>query len=472
MLRPGPAFSLLVTFTPAGDDASEACEALRAAGSHVYERTAADGFSRQWIVETRGEHELSEAEDLLRAHLGNHLRTCIDRTLGAHADGTLTTRPNRIIHSYDDLALVSAPGAGRVARLIHRDPSRAEHLSGSGSTIAVVSDGTGLRGLGDLGPHSALPFVEGTAALYMSLTGLKAVPLVIDTRSVEAFATTIAAIAPNFVAVHLEGIAAPRCFIVEDALVERAGIPVLHAEQHATAITVLAALRNALDLVGKRLDQIRIVLAGADAAATATAHLLVAAGAQDLVVVDRDHVLREEDSDRIAFHQAELAHVTNPRDRRGNLGDLIPGADVYLGLAGPKTMNPDLVALMAIDPIVFALGIPQPEFNPKRIAATAAIVATGSTSYPNPIHKALVYPGLMRGMIEAHLARPGTKQSLAAAAALAQYGGVTPTRVRLLPDLFDPGVPTAIAHAVVAASSEPEPSAQRVVAPSLVRAAR
>ena len=457
MVSPSPAFSLLARFTPSRDEAAEAFRALRELGAHIQERTAPDGFSREWTIETAGEHELRDAQQILETHLGTRLRECRDRVLEAHRRGTLRTTAKQRIQSLDTLSVIASPGANRIARLINSDPTRTRVLTGQGSTIAVISDGTGLAPLGNLGARPALPIVEGTAAIYASLTDLNAVPLVVDTHSVETLVSAITAFSPNFAAVHLEGIGAPRCFAIEELLFERAEIPVLNADQHATAVTILAALTNALDLVGKRIEEASIVIAGAGAGGTATAKLLLAAGVQDIVVVDRHGVLKREDCARVAYHHAELARLTNRRGRHGTLDDMIAGADVFIGLSAPNTLKAHLVALMATDPIVFALATPAPEVNPKRIASTAAIVATSLGQYPNQLRKAYAFPGLMRGMIDAGITRLDTKHALAAAAALARANGHRPGPLRLLPDLFAPDVRDSVSRAVVAtANAVPE----------------
>ncbi len=323
--------------------------------------------------------------------------------------GTLRTTAKQRIQNLDTLSVIAAPGANRVARMINADPSCMQTLTSQGARIAVISDGTGLAPLGNLGARPALPIVEGTAAIYASLTDLNAVPLVVDTHSIETLVSAITALSPNFAAVHLEGIGAPRCFAIEELLIERAEIPILNADQHATAVTILAALTNALALVDKRI----------------------------------------EEASRVAYHHAELARLTNRRGRHGTLNSVLPGTDVFIGLSAPNTLNAALVALMATDPIVFALASPEPEVNPKRIASTAAIVATSLSQYRNQLHKAYAFPGLMRGMIDAGVARLDTEQALAAASALARANGHQPSPVRLLPDLFAPDVRDAISRAVV-----------------------
>ena len=458
MVSPNSAFSLRATFTPARDESAGARRALQAIGAQVRERTAPDGFSREWTIETGGERALCDAREILESQLGRALRHCEDRVLEAHRGGTLKSAPRLRVQSLDALSIIAAPGAQRVARLIDADPTCAKSLTSQGSTIAVISDGTGIASLGNLGAKPALPIVEGTAALYESLTDLDAVPLVIDTQGVETLVDTIAALAPNFAAVHLEGIGAPRCFAVDALLRARPEIRVLNADQHATAVTILAALTNALDLVGKRLEDANVVVAGGGTGGTATTQLLLAAGARDIIVVERNGVLHRDDYSRVADHNAELTQLTNRRGRRGQLHDVLPGADVFIGLSAPATLKPGLVELMAANPIVFALATPAPEVNPKPLASTAAIVATSLSQYPNQLHNAYAFPGLMRGMIDAQVASLDTKPALAAAAALARANGHQPRPGRLLPDLFASGVHDAIRLAVVTATrARPEP---------------
>lgn len=456
MPRPSPAYSLLALFN-ATTAANDARRTLTKRGCRVEERTAPDGFSRQWTITCPGETELEDAEALLRESLGASLRACHDRVIELHRGGKLRTEPAQRIRSASDLAIAYTPGAARIARLLRTDPARAAELTTKGNTIAVISDGTSVLGLGNLGATPALPVLEGKAMIYASLTDLNAVPLVVDTRSVNRFVDTVAAIAGGFAAIHLEDIAAPRCFVIEETLREQLEIPVLHDDQHATAIAVLAGLRNAITLVGKRFEDARIVVAGAGAAGTATTRLLLAAGATDVTVVDRRGILHVDDRDDVAFHHGQLAKTTNPRKLRGGLEEALPGADVFIGLSGPGTLEVDWVSLMAVDPIVFALANPEPEVDPEDIKAIAAVVATGSSEYPNQLNNALAFPGLMRGLIDADAQQLTEEMSLAAADVLARSVGRRLSPRRILPDLFDKRVHRDIAGAVIAAGKPREP---------------
>lgn len=452
MPQASAAYSLVAVFS-ATSAANGTRRALTEHGCRVDERTAVDGYSRQWTVSCAGETALKYAEALLHQGLGLSLRSCRDRVTELHRDGKLRAKPTQRIRSVTDLTMAYTPGAVRIARLLHDEPARAAELTTKGNTVAVISDGTAVPGYGNLGALPVLPVLEGKAMIYTSLSDLNAVPLVLDTKSVERFVETVGAIAGGFAAIHLECIAAPRCFVIEETLRDQLEIPVLHDEQHATAIAVLAGLRNALRLVGKRLEDARIVVAGAGAAGTATTRLLLAAGATDVIVVDRRGILQGDDRDDAAFHHVGLAKTTNPRELRGSLEDALPGADVFIGLSRPGILKTDWVGLMASDPIVFALANPEPEVDPVDIQTIAAVVATGSGEHPNQLTNALVFPGLMRGLIDAGGHQLNEEISLAAADALARSVGAGLSPRRILPDLFDPRVHQDIASAVIGASN-------------------
>jgi malate dehydrogenase (oxaloacetate-decarboxylating) len=295
--------------------------------------------------------------------------------------------------------------------------------------------------------------------LYQSLAGLNAVPLVVEVHSADDFVNTVAAIAGTFAAIHLEDIAAPRCFVIEQGLIAQLTIPVLHDDQHATAIAVLAGLTNALRVVDKQLDTARIVIAGAGAAGTATARLLSHAGAKDIVVVDRCGVLTRDLADTYPFHHAELAESTNPRGVRGDLSAAIAQADVFIGLSAPNTLSPEMVASMRPDPIVFALANPIPEIDPVEIADIAAVIATGSSEHPNQLNNALVFPGLMRALIEHRVHTLTPSMSVAVADALAEHASPKLSTVHILPDIFDRElvdlIGTALEYAHLAGDREP-----------------
>jgi malate dehydrogenase (oxaloacetate-decarboxylating) len=445
---PSAAYSLRVQFVGVTREASALRRTLADAGMRVEERAAADGFTRQWTISCPNEPALRRTEMQVRSQLGSGLRSLSDQVLALHVGGKIRTRPVRTVRSKEDLALAYTPGAARVAALIERDPERARDLTTMGSTVAVISDGTSVLGLGRLTPTAALPIVEGKAMLYQSLAGLNAVPLVIEVHSTDDFVNSIAAIAGTFAAIHLEDIAAPRCFVIEEGLIDRLTIPVLHDDQHTTAIAVLAGLKNALRVVDKRLDTARIVLAGAGAAGTATVKLLRHAGARDIVVVDRCGVLTRDRVDDYPFHHAELAESTNPRGVRGDLSTAIGQADVFIGLSAPGTLSREMVASMRPDPIVFALANPAPEIDPAEIADIGAVIATGSREHPNQLNNALVFPGLMRGLIEHRVQTLTPGISIAVANALAALAETKLSAAHILPGIFDREIVDVIGAAV------------------------
>ncbi len=462
---PSAAYSLRVQFVGVTREASDLRLALVTAGMRVEERAAPDGFTRQWTIECPDESALERAELHVRSQLGSGLRSVSDQVLELHRGGKIRTQPVRPIRSGADLALAYTPGAGRVASLIERNPERARDLTTMGSTVAVISDGTSVLGLGRLTPTAALPVVEGKAMLYHSLAGLNAVPLVVAVHSADDFVNTVASIAGTFAAIHLEDIAAPRCFVIEQGLIAQLTIPVLHDNQHATAIAVLAGLTNALRVVDKQLDTARIVIAGAGAAGTATARLLLHAGAKDIVVVDRRGVLTRDLTDSHPFHHVELAQSTNPRGARGDLSAAVEQSDVFIGLSAPRTLWPEMVASMRPDPIVFALANPVPEIDPTEIADVAAVVATGSSEHPNQLNNALVFPGLMRGLIEHHVRTLTPDISVAVADALAEHATPKLSAVHILPDIFDRElvglIGSVLEYAHLAGDREPHPAIAR-----------
>src|SRR5689334_20596707 len=299
-----------------------------------------------------------------------------DPAFAVHEGGKLTVTPNRSIDSIADLALTYTPGVARVSSAIAAEPELARRFTWAPGVVAVVSDGSAVLGLGDIGPAASLPVMEGKACLFSEFAGLSAVPIVLDTQDVDRIVETVAAIAPSFGGINLEDISAPRCFEIEARLRERLDIPVMHDDQHGTAIVVVAALTNALKVVGKELDRVRIVLSGAGAAGTAVLKLLLAAGAVDVVVADIEGVVR---ADRPGLDESLFwtASMTNPRGISGSIPDALRDADVFIGVSAPDVITGHDVSTMAKDAIVFALANPRPEVDPDDAAQYAAVVGTG-----------------------------------------------------------------------------------------------
>ena len=371
-----------------------------------------------------------------------------DRTFLMHLGGVIETASKHPLRNRDDLSMIYTPGVARICNAIAADPQDARRLTVKRNSVAVVSDGSAVLGLGNIGPYAALPVMEGKAALFKSFAGIDAWPIVLDTQDVDQIVETVAAIAPGFAGINLEDISAPRCFEVERRLRERLDIPVFHDDQHGTAIVVLAALTNALRVVEKELAHVRIVLAGAGAAGTAILKLLLTAGARNVVVSDVDGVVhrgRENDHESLRW----IAENTNPENVTGTLKEVLPGAEVFIGVSAPNIINGDDVAAMGEDAIVFALANPTPEIDPAIARRTARVVATGRSDYPNQINNVLAFPGTFRGLLDAQSHDIPAGALVAAAEAIADavtHGELNANYI--IPSVFHPGVHHAVAKAV------------------------
>ena len=401
---------------------------------------------------TRGEQHAAEIVEGLRALDGVVVERVSDRTFLVHLGGKLSIESKAPIRNRDDLSMVYTPGVARVCEAIAARPEDARNLTIKRNTIAVVTDGTAVLGLGDIGPLAALPVMEGKAALFKRFAGIDAFPIALDTTDVDRIVETVCAIAPVFAGINLEDISAPRCFEVERRLRERLDIPVFHDDQHGTAIVVLAALTNALAVVGKELADVRIVLSGAGAAGSAVLRLLLAAGAKDVVATDVAgvvHAARPDLDESLRW----CAECTNPRGLTGTLRDALVDADVLIGLSAPDILTGDDIATMADGAIVFALANPRPEVDPDDAAQHAAIVGTGRSDFANQINNVLAFPGVFRGLLDAQSHKVTTEMLLAAARALA--GVVTPEELNaayIVPSVFHPDVTTRVAAAVARAA--------------------
>jgi malate dehydrogenase (oxaloacetate-decarboxylating) len=360
--------------------------------------------------------------------------------------------PQTPIRTRDDLSMAYTPGVARICRAIADDPDEVWNLTVKANSVAVVTDGTAVLGLGDIGPAAALPVMEGKAVLFKEFAGIDAWPICLSTTDPDEIVRTVEAIAPGFGGINLEDISAPRCFEVEARLRARLDIPVFHDDQHGTAIVVLAALLNALRVVGKRLEDVRIVVTGAGAAGSATARMLLAAGAGEIVSSDLGGILHPGRGDLDPF-RASLAALTNPRELRGSADDALAGADVYIGLSGPGAVSVEGIRSMADGAVVFAMANPTPEVAPEEIEGLVAVVGTGRSDYPNQINNVLVFPGVFRGALDVRAREITREMELAAAHALAAV--VDPEHLEadyVIPSVFDRRVSPAIAAAVAAAA--------------------
>jgi malate dehydrogenase (oxaloacetate-decarboxylating) len=368
-----------------------------------------------------------------------------DPVFRAHEGGKLGVHATQPLRDRADLALLYTPGVADVSRAIAVDPSLAARYTARANTVAVITDGTAVLGLGDIGPLAAMPVMEGKAVLFKHFGGVDAVPVCMQTGTVEELVEAIVRIAPTYGGINLEDISAPRCFEIERQLQERLDIPVFHDDQHGTAVVVLAGLLNAATVVGRSLESLRVVVSGAGAAGVAVTKLLARAGVVDIVVCDSRGIIAPSRTD-LVDHKRRLAATTNPRGIAGTLADALDGADVFVGVSGGQVPEAD-VARMARDAIIFALANPTPEVHPAVAARYAAVVATGRSDFPNQINNVLAFPGIFRGALDSGAAQVTEAMKLAAAHAIA--GLVEhPTAEEIVPSVFAPGVADAVAAAV------------------------
>jgi malate dehydrogenase (oxaloacetate-decarboxylating) len=373
-----------------------------------------------------------------------------DPAFALHEGGKLSTVSTVPLRDRDDLSLAYTPGVARVCTAIAEQPDLVHDLTWKSNVVAVVTDGSAVLGLGDIGPAAALPVMEGKAVLFKEFGGVDAVPICLAATSVDDIVETVVRIAPGFGGINLEDISAPRCFEVEDRLKELLDIPVFHDDQHGTAVVVLAALRNAAALTGRELGDLRAVVSGAGAAGVAVTTILREAGIGEIAVTDRGGVLHSG-REGLTSVKRHLASVTNDEGRSGSLVDALRGADVFIGVSG-GTVPEAAVAAMADDAIVFALANPEPEVHPEVAARHARVVATGRSDYPNQINNVLAFPGIFRGALSVRASAVTEGMKLAAASALASVVADELAVDRVVPSPFDERVAPAVAAAVAAAA--------------------
>ncbi|TDD58318.1 NADP-dependent malic enzyme [Kribbella antibiotica] len=374
-----------------------------------------------------------------------------DPVFELHRGGKIEVTSSVHVTNADELSMAYTPGVARVCTAIAEDPSLARTYTWRSNVVAVITDGTAVLGLGDIGPAASLPVMEGKALLFKEFGGVDSVPIALDCTDVDEFVETVVRMAPSFGGINLEDISAPRCFEIERRLKERLDIPVFHDDQHGTAVVVLAALRNALRVTGKDISGIRVVISGAGAAGVACARILLQAGVGDLAVVDSKGVLHEDRADLNPV-KLSLARDTNTGGLSGRLVDALDGADVFIGVSG-GTVPEEAIARMAPDSMIFALANPNPEVHPDIAHRHAAVVATGRSDFPNQINNVLAFPGIFRGAFDANASRITEGMKLAAADALA--GLIAPGDLRpdyIIPSPFDDRVAPAVAAAVYAAA--------------------
>jgi malate dehydrogenase (oxaloacetate-decarboxylating) len=377
-----------------------------------------------------------------------------DRTFLMHLGGKIEVRSRMQLRTRDDLSMAYTPGVARVCRAIADDPERAFNLTIKRNTVAVVSDGTAVLGLGDIGPRAAMPVMEGKAMLFKEFAKVDAFPICLDTKDVDQIVETVKNLAPGFGGINLEDISAPRCFEIEERLKEELDIPVFHDDQHGTAVVTLAALINALKIVGKKIEDLQIVVNGIGAAGVACAKIMMAAGATNIVGCDSKGIVHEG---REGLNPAKqwFAEHTNPDGRTGDLSDAVRGADLFLGLSVPGVLTVEHLESMNQDPIVFAMANPDPEIRPERAFGHARIIATGRSDYPNQINNVLCFPGIFRGALDVRAHEINEDMKLAAAEAIAEV--IPPKELSedyIIPSVFDERVAPAVAEAVAEKAKE------------------
>ncbi len=449
---PGYAITIRVDGPPSAQPVAEVTNAITAAGASITALDVVESFIDHVVIDVTCDAIDADHADRITASIAEHpflnVRKVSDRTFLLHLGGKIEVQSKVPLKTRDDLSRAYTPGVARISQAIAKDPSDARRLTIKRNTVAVVTDGSAVLGLGNIGPEAALPVMEGKAALFKRFADVDAWPVCLDTQDVDEIVRTVQIIAPVYGGINLEDISAPRCFEIERRLRDLLDIPVFHDDQHGTAIVVLAALKNALKLVKKSLRDAKIVMSGAGAAGTAIARLLVASGAENVIGFDKDGLVAEhkEGDDRM---RTWFVDNCSPGDFRGTIGEAMVGADVFIGVSAPNVLKESDVANMAAGSIVFALANPDPEIDPAIARKYATVVATGRSDHPNQINNVLAFPGIFRGLLDGRITKITTEMLVAAADAIADC--VSDEQLNsnfIVPSVFDQRVVTNVAAAV------------------------
>src|SRR6059036_2321841 len=410
-------------------------------------------MTRDITFKARDDRHGQQVVDRIRAVAGVKVVNVSDRTFLMHLGGKIEVKGKIPVKNRDDLSMAYTPGVARVCMAIHHDPGKAYTLTTKQNTVAVVTDGTAVLGLGDIGPNGAQPVMEGKALIFKEFAGVDAWPLCLATKDVDEIVTIVKAISPVFGGINLEDISAPRCFEIEERLQKALDIPVFHDDQHGTAVVVLAALENALKLVKKKLSNVKIVFTGVGASGIATAKLLMKAGARHIIGCDRAGAIYAGRTENMNPMKEWFAEHTNPKRLRGTAGEALVDADVFIGLSGPGVVGLKDIKAMRRDPIVFAMANPIPEIQPEEAGPHVKVMATGRSDYPNQINNSCCFPGFFRGMLDVRAKRVNDQMKLAAAHALASIvakGELSDEYIT--PSMFDARVVPTVAAAVAEAA--------------------
>ena len=450
-----PSASYSVTMRVALDSAAEIgslATAVGDAGGLVTALDVVEPIGGRMVVDLTCNAIDEGHAEILRASVdvldGAHVQAISDRTFLLHLGGTISVEPKIALKTRDDLSMAYTPGVARISMAIAKDPSVARNLTIKRNTVAVVTDGSAVLGLGNIGPAAALPVMEGKALLFKRFANIDAWPVCLDTQDVDEIVRIVQCIAPVYGGINLEDISAPRCFEIESRLRELLDIPVFHDDQHGTATVVYAALFNALRVVGKQMKDIRVVMLGVGAAGVAISKLLLAEGVGDIIGINRHGIISKDDA-RLDDARRWLATNTNKEGRVGTLADAMDGADVLIGVSGSNLVTEEHLKVMAANSIVFALANPDPEVDPVVARKYAAIVATGRSDEPNQINNVLAFPGIFRGLLDVRATKITEQIELAAGRAIADVVKETELSANyIVPTVFNPSVVTAFAEAV------------------------
>jgi malate dehydrogenase (oxaloacetate-decarboxylating) len=414
---------------------------------------SAEASLRDIVVDAAGPDHWAQILEAIRGVSGAEVIDTTDRTLLLHVGGKIEQRNKHPLSTRDDLSMVYTPGVARVCLAIHEDPDKAFQYTIKRNTVAVVSDGSAVLGLGDLGPAAAMPVMEGKACLFKEFAGVDAFPICLDAKDPDAIVETVKRIAPAFGGINLEDISAPRCFEIEERLKRELEIPVFHDDQHGTAVVVMAALLNAVKLTGRELERLRVLIIGLGAAGIAVTRIMSEAGVREIIGADSRGALHTRRADYLdgSMHAAKrwFAEVTNPECRDGAPADVIDGCDLVIGLSGARVLPVEALARMNGDAMVFAMANPNPEVDPEEAAPFVRIMATGRSDYPNQINNVLCFPGIFRGALDARAPQITEEMKMAAARAIAAI--VPDGELRddyIIPSVFNREVAPAVAAAV------------------------